>query len=252
VNTSSFHLGPLHLPVFGIFAAVGLMAALLLSQRTAIAVDIPAEMLWNAGLFAILSAFVVSRLLLVAFNLRGFLAYPMLLLSLPSLTYTGIWITCLLTFLYLRAKRLPLLPVLDAAAPCAAVVWLALSIGHFVEGTDAGMPTRLPWGIVTSGDTVLGRVHPVQIYAALAALALGVALLWMLPRRVHQGDAAVLLLLVGGTIDFLLSFLRQPAETFGDAWLDPGQAVALLLILGGAVLFVARRPLVEEGNSHAE
>lgn len=216
MNTSSFHLGPLHLPVFGIFAALGLIAAMLLSQWTALTVAIPAEKLWDAGLFMILSAFFVSRLLLVTFNLHVFLAYPMLMLSLPSLTYAGVSITCLLAFFYLRAKRLPLPPVLDAAAPCAAVVWLALSIGHFFEGTDAGMPTRLPWGVVTPGDTVLGRVHPVQLYTALAALALGAALLWMLPRRVRQGDAAV------------------------------------LLLLGGGLLFAVRRPQVKEGNSHAE
>ena len=228
------------------------MAALTLSQRTARVIGLQAEKIWNVGLFAILSAFFVSRLLLVAFNLRSFLAYPMLVLALPSLTYTGVWITCLLTFVYLRAKRLPLLPVLDAAAPCAAVVWLALSVGHFVEGTDAGMPTRLPWGVVTPGDMVFGRVHPVQLYAALAALALGAGLLWMLPRRRWQGDAAVLLLGAGGMIDFLLSFLRQPAELFGDAWLDAEQGVALLLMLGGGVLFAMRRPLVEEGTLHAE
>jgi phosphatidylglycerol:prolipoprotein diacylglycerol transferase len=210
------------------------------------------EKIWNAGLFSILSAFVVSRLLLVVFNMRSFLAYPLLLLALPSLTYTGVWITCLLTYVYLRWKRLALLPVLDAAAPCAALVWMVLSVGHFVEGTDAGMPTRLPWGIVTPGDTVLGRVHPVQLYTAAVALLLGVALLWMLPQRVRQGDAAVLLLMAGGMADFLLSFLRQPVETMGDTWLDPVQTVALLLMLGGGVLFVTRRPLVEEGKSHAE
>ncbi len=65
------------------------MAALFLSLRTAATVGLSPDKLWNAGLFAILSAFILSRLLLVLTNLQTFLAYPILLLTVPSLTATG-------------------------------------------------------------------------------------------------------------------------------------------------------------------
>jgi len=50
-------LGSLRLTVYGIFAAAGLIAALWLSQRTAPRVDLPANKLWDAGVFAIIAAF---------------------------------------------------------------------------------------------------------------------------------------------------------------------------------------------------
>ena len=112
-----------------------------------------------------------------------------------------------------------------------------MSIAHFVEGTDAGMPTRLPWAVITSGDTVLGRVHPVQIYAATIALALCIVLFRRLPRRKFAGQVAALALITGGLAAFLLDMLQQPVESSGDALLDPGQFVALAAMLAGALLY---------------
>ncbi len=245
MNVSSIAIGPLHLPIFGIFAAAGLIAALLLGQRAARAVGLPPEKIWGAGMFAVLSAFLVSRLLLMAFNFATFRAEPVLVMAQPSLTFVGILITCLLTYAYLHWQRLPLLTVLDAAAPCAMVVWFALSLGHFVEGTNAGMPTRLPWGVRTPDDTMLGRVHPVEIYAALVAVWLCLRLLCLLPRRRYDGLVAARGLLAGGAASFLLGFLRQPVDTYGNSALEPAQSAALLLILIGGLLLALHSPLAQ-------
>jgi phosphatidylglycerol:prolipoprotein diacylglycerol transferase len=232
-----FSVGGVHVPVYGVFAAVGLVAALWVSQKTAVVVGLSADKIWDAGVFAVIAAFVASRALLVAFDFAAFRQYPLLVLALPSLTYGGMALTGLLVFAWLRWKRLPVLDVVDAWAPCGALLAAVLSVAHFVEGTDAGMPTRLPWGVVTSGDTVLGRVHPVQIYAAIAALGLGSFLLWKLPRRKFAGEVAALALMVGGVLAFLLNMVQQPVESFGDAWLDPGQFVALGAMIAGTVMF---------------
>jgi phosphatidylglycerol:prolipoprotein diacylglycerol transferase len=242
LNLSYLTLGALHLPVFGLFASAGLIAALLLTQRTAPIAGLSAQRLWNLGLLAILSAFLVSRLLLVATQPHTFLAQPLAILTLPSLTYTGLWITTILVFAYLRLTRLPILPTLDILAPSAALLWLFLALGHFVEGTAAGMPTHLPWGIVAPGDTVLGRTHPVQLYTALVAIALLALLLRQLPRRNHAGDTAALALILGGTTDFLLAMLRQPWDAYGAAPLDHTQFADLALLLAGGILYALKRP----------
>ena len=150
------HSGHLLLPTFGVLAAVGLMAALTLSLRTAAIIGLTPDKLWNAGLFTLLSAFVLSRLLLVATNLHNFLAYPILLLMVPSLTATGILLTVIATAIYLRLRHLPLLDTLDAWAPCATLIWAFLALGHFAEGSDAGLPTTPP----------LGPPHPARPHPA--------------------------------------------------------------------------------------
>jgi phosphatidylglycerol---prolipoprotein diacylglyceryl transferase len=230
-------VGGVHVPVYGIFAALGLIAALWLSQRTALKVGLSANALWDAGVFAVIAAFVASRALLVAFDLRAFLKFPLLVLALPSLTYGGMVLTGLTVWGWLRWKRMRVREVLDAWAPCGALLAAVLSVAHFVEGTDAGMPTSLPWGIVTPGDTVLGRVHPVQIYSAIFAFAMCLVLFRMLPRRKFAGQVAAVALMVGGVAAFLLDMLQQPVESSGDAWLDPGQFVALAAVLAGAWVY---------------
>jgi phosphatidylglycerol---prolipoprotein diacylglyceryl transferase len=241
------HSGHLLLPTFGVLAAVGLMAALTLSLRTAATVSLNPEAVWNAGLFAILSAFVLSRLLLVVTNLHSFLAYPILLLMVPSLTATGLLLTTIVTAVYLRLRHLPLLPTLDAWAPCAALVWAFLALGHFAEGSDAGLPTNLPWGVRIPPDPT--RLHPVALYAAIAATLLTLALLRQLSRRHRPGDILALALAAAGTIQFLLTFLRQPSlfNVLLGNLLDPIQWVSLGMILTAGLILLQPRKLV----SHA-
>jgi phosphatidylglycerol---prolipoprotein diacylglyceryl transferase len=253
VHPYLLHSGHLLLPTFGVLAAVGLMAALTLSLRTAALVGSTAaglnpDKLWNAGLFALLSAFALSRLLLIAANPHNFLAYPILLLMVPSLTATGILLTIVATAIYLRLRHLPLLDTLDAWSPPATLAWAFLALGHLAEGSDAGLPTTLPWGLRIPPDRT--PLHPVALYAALAASLLTGLLLRQLPRRHHPGDTLVLALAAAGTIQFLLTFVRQPypyadsAAAFIET-LDPMQWIALgMIATAGLILLLQPRKLV--------
>jgi phosphatidylglycerol---prolipoprotein diacylglyceryl transferase len=242
VHPYLLHSGHLLLPTFGVLAALGLMAALTLSLRTATIVGIDPDKFWNAGLFTLLSAFVLSRLLLIATNFQDFLTYPILLLTLPSLTTAGILLTTLATLIYLRVRHLPILDTLNAWSPCAALIWAFLALGHFAEGSDAGLPTTLPWGLSIPPDRT--RLHPVALYAAIAAAVLTVILLRQLR---HFTNTLAIALTTAGTIQFLLTFFRQPypytTSTLYTA-LDPIQWIALGMIVVAAVLVLLPGKLV--------
>jgi phosphatidylglycerol:prolipoprotein diacylglycerol transferase len=234
--------GGLRIPIFGIFAAAGIIAALWLSQRTAPMAGLSASQLWDAGIVTVAAAFLASRLLLIALDFRAFLRFPLFILALPSLTYGGLVVTAFVAYTWLRRKHIPILSALDAWSPCAALLTAVLSFGHFLEGTEGGMPSRMPWAIHTPGDHILGRVHPVQVYTLILALALCEYTLIRLRRRKLPGEVAARALAFGGLAGFLLDFLRQPVESQGQAWLDPGQWIALLAILAGAVLWIYPQP----------
>jgi phosphatidylglycerol---prolipoprotein diacylglyceryl transferase len=239
------HSGHLLLPTFGVLAATGLMAALTLSLRTATIVGLSPDKLWNAGLFTLLSAFVLSRLLIIAANLHNFLTYPILLLTLPSLTTTGIFLTILATLIYLRIRHLPILETLNAWSPCATLIWAFLALGHFAEGSDAGLPTTLPWGLSIPPDHT--RLHPVALYAAIAAALLTLILLRELKHSSQPNDTIATALVAAGTIQFLLTFFRQPypytTSTLYTA-LDPIQWIALGMIVVAAVIVLLPGKLV--------
>jgi phosphatidylglycerol:prolipoprotein diacylglycerol transferase len=245
VHPYLFHSGHLLLPTFGGLAAVGLMAGLTLSLRTATLTALSPDKFWNAGLFMLLSAFVLSRLLLIAANPRSFLTYPILLLTLPSLSAMGILLTVIATLIYLRVQNLPILSALDAWSPCATLVWGFLALGHFADGTDAGLPTRLPWGLAIPPGTI--PLHPVALYAAVAAALLTGALLRQLHQRRYPGDTFAFALVVGGVLQFLLTFFRQPYPYLQPSatLLDPIQWIALaMILLAGFVVLLQPRKLV--------
>jgi phosphatidylglycerol:prolipoprotein diacylglycerol transferase len=247
VHPILFHFGHITLPTFGVLAALGLMAALALSLRTATIAGLNPDRLWNAGLFLLLSAFVLSRLLLVVMYLHAFLTYPILLLAVPSLTPLGLLLTGVVTALYLRVRRLPFLTTLDAWAPCATLVWAFLALGHFAEGSDPGLPTALPWGVAMSAGGI--RLHPVALYAVIVAFLITAALLRQLRHCTRRGDVVVFGLAAVGIAQFLLTFLRQPdpsVELLGNV-LDPIQWVALGMIVIAGAIWLQPRKLV----SHA-
>ena len=238
------HLGYFTLPTFGALAAIGLIAGLTLSLRTARQVGLDPEKVWSAGLFTILAAFVLSRFLLVVTNLRDFLTYPILLLMVPSLTAAGLFLTAIATALYLRFRRLPILRTLDAWAPCATLIWAFLALGHFAEGTDPGLPTRLPWGIAIPPSAL--RLHPVALYAAIAAILITLGLLRYLSPHRQAGDTTASALVATGVAQYLLTFLRQPFPypVPLSNLLDPIQWIALGMIATAALISLQSRKLV--------
>jgi phosphatidylglycerol---prolipoprotein diacylglyceryl transferase len=231
---SFLSLGRLQLPIFGLFAAAGLMAAMILGLRTSRAAGVDRDAFWDAGMVVVFSAFLFSRALLVAQNLRIFLTYPVLVLELPSITVGGLVLTAVVAIAYLRRRRLALLRVLDAAAPGAALLAAFLEMGWTAEGRREGMPTSMPWAV----DSAFGRVHPVEIYASIVWLALCIALLWMLSQRHRPGVTAACALALGGLAAFALDFFHLPSLPEGTAgiatWLDRVQWMALASMVAGS------------------
>ncbi len=245
MHPTLLHLGRFVLPTFGVLAAAGLMLALSLSLRTAALIRIDPEALWNAGLFAILSALVSSRLLLILSNFKSFLDYPLILLALPSLTATGILLTLIATLIYLRLKHLPLFAVLDAWAPCATLTWGFLALGHFAEGSDPGLPSTLPWKVLS--PTGGAYLHPIALYAALAAAILTAAAYLFLRKHPQPGQTIAFTLAAAGVTQFLLTFLRHPsfASDISPVFnvLDPIQWVSLGMVLTAGVLYIQTVPI---------
>lgn len=232
VHPILFHLGPLSLSTFGALLAIGMLAGLTLSERTARLADIPPERLWNAGLFAVVAAFFFSRLLLVVTHWRTFLRFPLLVLALPSLTATGLALTLAALLLWLRAKRISPLRALEAWMPCGLLVWGFLALGHFAEGSDPGMPTTAFWGVHFPGDAIAQQ--PVALIAAVVAMGLAV----MTYARLKRGmPGAGMGLLAAGTGQVLISFLRLPGEP-SLAGLDSIEWVGLALVATGGLLLL--------------
>ncbi len=240
--------GMLRITAYGLCAAVGMVMSMALARRLArrrpndSLTFLDHEAVWDAGLVAIISCFLASRFLLIVRDPITFLHYPLLVLALPSLTYGGIAVATLMVWAHLRRKRLALLPMLDLFAIPAVILAAWLELGHWLEGSEAGMPTTRRWGVHQPWASDL-PVHPVALYGALTALILACAL-WFSERRQNRGRSpgipgrlAAAALIAGGALAVGLSFCAQPLPYVVTPWLEPGQWTALGAMLAGSLLW---------------
>lgn len=258
-----FHIGSLLIPAYGASAALGVLLALFLAQRTARIAGVSPNQIWNLCIVALFAALAGSRLLLVALNLTALRIHPAWLLGLamihhPLLAAVAAGFAGATALLYGHRLRMPFRSTADAlAAPLALGLafeqWGALLAGSGY-GIEAGSGLAAHWAVTCtsplaalwSGVPLGVALHPVQAYSALAFLALAALLLFWLPRRRQPGDAAGLFLMGAGVAIYFTEFWRDPegrGRLLGGA-LDGPQAAAILLVAAAALL------LLERNESH--
>jgi phosphatidylglycerol:prolipoprotein diacylglycerol transferase len=276
VHPVLFHIGAVVIPSYGALAAIGVLAALLLAQRTARIVALSPAHVWNLCVVALFAALLGSRLLLVAVNWRELLRHPLWILGLatihhPLLAAAGVVCGLIAALAYIRWQHLPFAPTLDALAAPLVVGMAFEQLGALLAGAGYGTETSVRWAVVYtsplaarwSGAPLAVPVHPVQAYAALAYSTLAILLLVWLPARRQSGDVAGVALLGTGVATYVTEFWRDP-EGRGQLLhgaLDGPQLAALAFVLAGGLLLLDRTRLrpsrssarqVAENHSHED
>jgi phosphatidylglycerol:prolipoprotein diacylglycerol transferase len=154
-----------------------------------------------------------------------------------------------------RRSKVPVLEMLDAGSPAAALGYGVGRIGCLLSGDgDYGIPTSLPWGMSFPNGLVPTdqRVHPTPIYELIVACAIA-WWLWRLgarrlaattnsgggtvtgSRQPWSGEAFAAYLVLTGVARFLVEFIRiNPRSFFG---MTNAQAASLLCVVAGAALW---------------
>jgi len=175
------------IPAYGALAAVGMLAGLLLAQRTARRLGLDQAQVWNLCVVALFAALLGQRALLVALHWSVLQQHPAWALALamvhsPLLAGAGVLAGAGAAGLYACWKRLPLAATADALAAPLSLGLFFEQCGALLAGSGWGLeaPANLPWA-VTYTSTLAARwsgtplgvpLHPVQAYAALGFLLL--------------------------------------------------------------------------------
>lgn len=258
-----FHIGSILIPSYGASAALGVLLALFLTQRTARIVGLNAGQVWNLCVVALFAALVGQRVLLVAINWSDLRRHPAWMLALamihhPLLALAGALAGAGAAVLYARWQRLPFASTADALAAPLTVALAFEQLGALLGGSGYGTETAVRWAVTYTNPlaarwsgTPLGiPLHPVQAYAALAFLSLSILLLVGLPVRRQAGDVAGLGLMGTGVVVFITELWRDDGgrgALLGGA-LDGPQAAAILLVLAGGLALLERAGPVEDSG----
>ena len=157
-----------------------------------------------------------------------------------------------------RRQKIPLLTLLDAGSPAAALGYGIGRIGCLLSGDgDYGIPTSLPWGMSFPNGLVptTQRVHPTPIYELLVACTIAWWLWRMGARQVEaagvkssavtanlaearrrppDGSVFASYLVLTGLARFLVEFIRINPRSF--LGMSNAQAAGLACAIAGVIL----------------
>jgi phosphatidylglycerol:prolipoprotein diacylglycerol transferase len=247
--------GPIHIKSWGTMlvlafaAGTGFMARY--GDRRVIT---PAECL-DFALYCLVGAVLGARLLFVALDWGLYAEHPSRLLNVweGGLSFHGGLLGAVLAagvFCLVRRKSFP--AILDQSAPGVALGYAFARLGCFLNGCCHGHPCDLPWAMRFPHGTLPDvPVHPTQLYALLASLAIFVILIKLRGKFPRPGHLFLFYLAIYSVARFLLEFTR--AGTTGRLlksipWMTVGQ-LASIGICVAAVLAIAltwRRPRMPE------
>lgn len=182
--------------------------------------------------------------------------------------YGGIIGALIVAFIVCRIKKLPMLPVADAAFPGVMLGQAIGRWGNFFNMEAFGTNTTLPWGMTS--DTIsayLSRhqaalaaqgivvdptlpVHPTFLYESLWNL-IGVAilLLWLFPRRSYDGQITLGYTAWYGLGRFFVEGLRTDSLMWGSVRVSQALGGVLFIVAAGLMLFIflrGRKPMTLE------
>jgi len=268
VHPVLFHVGSILIPTYGAAAALGVLLGLALAQRTARIVRLDPAKVWNLCILSLFAALAAARLLLVVVNLHALRRHPAWLLGLamvhhPLLALVGAIAGVACAAWYAHRTRLSLAATADALAAPLLLGLAFEQLGALASGSGYGIEagSGLPWAVtytnplaaIWSGTPLGIPLHPVQVYAALAFLALAVLLYVWLPFQRRQGDSAGFALMGTGIAIYFTEIWRDPAgrgSLFRGA-LDGPQIAAVLLVLAAGLALREGKAATRNGSPAA-
>src|ERR1700682_981325 len=202
----AFQLGPLVIRWYGIITAVSIGAGLWLVARQARAEDLPEESISSCIMWGVVTGYIGARLYEVAFNWDY---YGLDWSRIPAVwegglaIHGGIIVGSLVAAGLASWRGLPVLRILDIAAPSLALAQAIGRWGNFFNEEAFGRPTDVPWGLYISPRRrpleykSAERFHPTFLYESLWDLAVFALLVWWLRPRWHDRPGALFFWYIG-------------------------------------------------------
>lgn len=207
----SIPIGPLHIQVWGLMVAMGMLVGLWIALKEAKRLHVSKDLILDVFLWTVISSMIGSRLFYAAFAWEEFTDDPLRVFRIweGGMAFYGGFLSAVLTiFIFLRVKKVSFWKVADVLAPGLAIGIFIGRIGCYLTGMHIGsvMTQAWFWGSVFPGDPRLR--HEPSLYLSLDGLFI-FFLLWSLRHRLKKpGQMTMLFLLSYGISRFFLDFFR--------------------------------------------
>ncbi len=213
-------LGPFTVYSFGFMLALSAFVFLVLVMKNSKKIMNPEKtyaLLLSIIVFAILGA----RLAYIFVNFNEFSSFSELFMIWKGgLSGIGALLGGIFgVFIFSKINKLNFFELTDFIIPYVALSFAIGKIGCFLRGCCFGLPTSLPWGILYKDGSLASEVfsvpvHPVQIYQAIATLAIFFVLMEFNKLKSRKnGQTFFLFLSLFSLMRFFLDFVRYYPES---------------------------------------
>ncbi len=250
-----FQIGQFSLPTYGLLVATGVIVGLFVTQAMARRQGIDPEKAWNLGIYAVISALVGAKVLMILNDLGRYHSwhdvFSMEVLQAGGVFSGGFVTALVVSFWYIRKNHLPVLRTCDAFAPGLALGHAIGRIGCFAAGCCYGKPTTLPWGVtfhnqwaaLMTGVPLGHPLHPTQLYESAVELINFFILFWLIRHKKFDGQIIGAYMFIYGFARYFMEFLRDDPERgslFNNA-MSVTQLLSIFLVIGGGILWLRWR-----------
>jgi phosphatidylglycerol:prolipoprotein diacylglycerol transferase len=241
------------LNLYGFFISIGIFISLNFAQKLIKKKD--EYLLWGLTLWAVIAGIIGARMYHVIDFLKYYSQYPIEIIKVWN-GGLGIWGGlaggALGITVYLKIKRVEILPWLDIVATVTPLAQAIGRWGNFFNKEIFGKPTTLPWGIYVdplnrpSGYLNFEKFHPLFTYESVLNIILFVTLFKTYKKHNAKLPTGIFTALyLGGysIIRFFLEFLRINPWTIvpgGYFCLNVSQSVSILVLTFSIVFLKIR------------
>ena len=237
-----FYIGPLPINIWGLCVALGIIAAILVTQKFAGFAKLEKQRIFDMSFWVVLISLLGGRLFFVISELSFYLQDPWAIFKVweGGMSIFGGFIGAIIVaIIYLKKHKLPVLPYFDA-------VIFGLPLGLGIGRLGCFFIFDHP-GIITNfflGERYLDGLvrHNLGLYLSLNGFLLSLIFFWLFTKNRQRFAGFYTIFFLGwyGLTRFCLDFLRSADLAVSDPRyfsLTLAQFLSILMIVGSFILW---------------
>ncbi|MBF0203139.1 MAG: prolipoprotein diacylglyceryl transferase [Desulfamplus sp.] len=241
-----FKFGSITLYTYGLFVALGFLAAVTFASQRAKRYGIVQDEMADLFFLILITSIIGARLLYVILNFNEFSSDPFSVFKIwnGGLVFYGGFIVALLSaFIFVKKKKLPLGKTADIIAPAIALGHAIGRIGCFFAGCCYGQQCDLPWAVTFEDPASLAplhvALHPTQLYEVVANFTLFFILLSVDKKKKIDGIIFWFYIFFYGLLRaFIETFRGDPRGDFILNSLSVSQGIGISMSIAGLCMIV--------------
>ena len=247
-----FKIGSFEMASYGLMTALGYAAAAWYLLGKLKKINLDKDTFWNLIFIAFVGALAGSKLLyiIVSWPLLGDTLAQKLTNIVQNFRYGfvffgGMIVSVASLIIYMKKKRLPLLPTADFLIVGLPLGHALGRVGCFLAGCCYGKPTNSAFGVVfTNPHTLVPpelrgiHLHPTQLYEAFGNILLFICLHYAYKKN-HKPGSILLQYITGyAAMRFVIEFFRGDFRGAYILGLSPSQALAVCTVCAAAIIYL--------------